>query len=840
MKHLYILLSFVVVSLLFAETAFAQQEVTIRELNTYPTTVTDQSDLPSHPLNGQEVTFDAVVVAYPKNSGLATPDKGEFEAEPGRIHLFVTDVNAINDGREGMSMQLVVEGAERTTLESLDRGDVISIVGNLTFYGGSESQFNATNVTYLGAVSIPGSPYTNLAPLLEPMEIDLSQVNQPLGEGHTWVPEAYSKYIHTYVKFTGLEIINRLEGADGNRPWFQMSDGNTALLSTDISLRYRNDRGTYAFKVETDQGSGTQDTVLSLNYNYRRIDEEDPNALDGVFSAPAPGSVVDVSGFLVIDDFDPEGTVDADPNNVTFRIAPWEDGIRWTQDGTDTTYRITTGIPNDLEVRGYAPILDQFTVTPDSGVSSTDDVTVSVDVLKAENDYTVKNVDIIYSTYAYTEDAGTVDTVAMTGSGTTYTHTFRSLPEFTNVEFEVVAYTETPDGVLTRARQSGSYQVVSSTQTAPVVFSPTADATYENSVMVELSSNTPDAAIYYTLDGSDPVAGTSAEYTTPLTLTENTTIKAIATVTGMSDSPVNTRNYVVAQAAIETATLAGIRAGTAGDVHQYTGEAVVTFARPSNGRNQKFLMDASGGLLIDDYDGIITSTYEIGDVMSGVTGEVSVYNGLTQFLPSIDPGAPTKTAEVTPVKLTLAELDISQHESMLVEIEGVSFEETGTFTASENYSLTDASLSGGTTVAFRTNFGEADYIGEAIPEGSFKLTALVGRYYSTLQLTARNKADMEMGVSNELESPEEFALLQNYPNPFNPTTTIKYSVADVANVKLQVFDILGRNVATLVNDVKTPGAYTVNFNAASLSSGTYFYRIEAGDFTSIRKMMLIK
>ncbi|HBQ59643.1 MAG TPA: hypothetical protein DD671_08470, partial [Balneolaceae bacterium] len=153
---------------------------------------------------------------------------------------------------------------------------------------------------------------------------------------------------------------------------------------------------------------------------------------------------------------------------------------------------------------------------------------------------------------------------------------------------------------------------------------------------------------------------------------------------------------------------------------------------------------------------------------------------------------------------------------------------------------TDPSLEG-ETVIFRTNFGESDYIGEAIPEEAFTLTAIVGGYNGTLQLIARTSADLGLSVSNELdEMPEKFALEQNYPNPFNPTTVIQYSVADVSNVQLQVFDVLGRRVATLVNEVQAPGAYTVNFNARNLSSGTYFYRIEAGDFSSIKKMMLIK
>lgn len=95
-------------------------------------------------------------------------------------------------------------------------------------------------------------------------------------------------------------------------------------------------------------------------------------------------------------------------------------------------------------------------------------------------------------------------------------------------------------------------------------------------------------------------------------------------------------------------------------------------------------------------------------------------------------------------------------------------------------------------------------------------------------------------VDDEKEIPVEFNLTQNYPNPFNPTTSIEYSIPQNELVKIKVYDILGSKIATLVNENKTPGNYKVNFNAAELSSGVYFYTINAGNFHEVRKMMLIK
>jgi hypothetical protein len=88
--------------------------------------------------------------------------------------------------------------------------------------------------------------------------------------------------------------------------------------------------------------------------------------------------------------------------------------------------------------------------------------------------------------------------------------------------------------------------------------------------------------------------------------------------------------------------------------------------------------------------------------------------------------------------------------------------------------------------------------------------------------------------------PQIFSLSQNYPNPFNPSTSIKYDIPKHSGVKLVVFDLLGREVATLVNEMKKPGSYEVTFDGTNLSSGVYFYKIEAGDFVNVKKMVLIK
>jgi len=91
-----------------------------------------------------------------------------------------------------------------------------------------------------------------------------------------------------------------------------------------------------------------------------------------------------------------------------------------------------------------------------------------------------------------------------------------------------------------------------------------------------------------------------------------------------------------------------------------------------------------------------------------------------------------------------------------------------------------------------------------------------------------------------LELPEEFILEQNYPNPFNPVTSIQYAISSRQFVTLKVYDILGKDVATFVDEEKPVGTYEVNWNASNLPSGVYFYRLQTGDFVKTRKMILLK
>jgi hypothetical protein len=104
----------------------------------------------------------------------------------------------------------------------------------------------------------------------------------------------------------------------------------------------------------------------------------------------------------------------------------------------------------------------------------------------------------------------------------------------------------------------------------------------------------------------------------------------------------------------------------------------------------------------------------------------------------------------------------------------------------------------------------------------------------------RPLSDMATSVEPKgAESPVQCRLEQNYPNPFNPSTNIQFSIVHRQLTIVKVYDVLGRVVATLVNEVKEPGSYTVQFDASSLASGVYFYRLQAGNFVQTKKLLLL-
>jgi hypothetical protein len=115
-----------------------------------------------------------------------------------------------------------------------------------------------------------------------------------------------------------------------------------------------------------------------------------------------------------------------------------------------------------------------------------------------------------------------------------------------------------------------------------------------------------------------------------------------------------------------------------------------------------------------------------------------------------------------------------------------------------------------------------------------------GGVWQLLNTITRGFTNVPVGINDDLNLVSDFILNQNFPNPFNPSTTILYQIPNRGDVTLRIFNLLGSEVALLVNETQDAGAYKVEFNARNLSSGIYFYQLKAGSFTETRKLSLLK
>jgi hypothetical protein len=193
------------------------------------------------------------------------------------------------------------------------------------------------------------------------------------------------------------------------------------------------------------------------------------------------------------------------------------------------------------------------------------------------------------------------------------------------------------------------------------------------------------------------------------------------------------------------------------------------------------------------------------------------------------------------------------YEGMLVRFSNVTVTSVNpTFSDETEYSVNDGS---GPVVVQRSgrysysNVPADTTLGKTILRIGNKIASLTGIvYYSFNQykFVPRTDADFQgviltgVDVSRDDVLPDAYALTQNFPNPFNPTTMIQYALPSAGPVTLRVYNMLGQEVSTLVNQVQAAGRYTVRFDAGSLASGLYFYRVQSGTFSAVKTMVLVK
>ena len=143
-----------------------------------------------------------------------------------------------------------------------------------------------------------------------------------------------------------------------------------------------------------------------------------------------------------------------------------------------------------------------------------------------------------------------------------------------------------------------------------------------------------------------------------------------------------------------------------------------------------------------------------------------------------------------------------------------------------------------------TDFSDSTFTFKADPDRTYEFYSIAKDRVGNIE-SPKNGADMSLMVTVSNEEiisglPDSFELFQNYPNPFNPSTTINFALPEQSDVTIRIYDVMGRQIATLLNENRPAGYHNIVWDAGSVASGTYFYRIQAGSFLSVKKLTLVK
>ena len=243
------------------------------------------------------------------------------------------------------------------------------------------------------------------------------------------------------------------------------------------------------------------------------------------------------------------------------------------------------------------------------------------------------------------------------------------------------------------------------------VFDP-APGRYIDEVLVSIDSELSSGSIFYTTNGEEPDQ-TSTEYVGPITLTEDTTIKAVVFTDDDEKGPVASATYEVITGLDEYNNIADLLENVGvGDQARLVNDVIVTFVSPGF-RNQHYISDETGAVLIDDSGGILTGMSR-GDAITGFAFTYGEFQGTSQLVPLVDMDASSSNNDLPFWTSTLADLEYDG-EPRLVLVERAIFVEEGTFARGANYGLLDQSVT--SPVTFRTHLGDSDVIDKPIPQG---------------------------------------------------------------------------------------------------------------------------
>ncbi len=274
-------------------------------------------------------------------------------------------------------------------------------------------------------------------------------------------------------------------------------------------------------------------------------------------------------------------------------------------------------------------------------------------------------------------------------------------------------------------------------------------------------------------------------------------------------------------------------------------QGVITTINYSN-KLQYYMQDGTAGINL--YSGAIEMALNMGDVVT-VTGQLQHYNGLTEIVPAAAADVVVVGTQAVPEPLPVTAAGLNEAtEGMLVKVFRYRIVDPTKWPAAGKNSSKMYFTNGTDTVEVFVD-KETDIDGTPVPTGWVNLIGVVDQFDTTdprngvYEIRPRSAADFQIvtGVADrDPNLPTSYALSQNYPNPFNPVTTISFDLPESEVVKIRVFDLLGKVVATLHEGKLAAGYHKFNFSGVNVPSGVYFYRVESKNFTDVKKMTLVK
>lgn len=350
---------------------------------------------------------------------------------------------------------------------------------------------------------------------------------------------------------------------------------------------------------------------------------------------------------------------------------------------------------------------------------------------------------------------------------------------------------------------------------ATPVFTPVAGY-YEEAQNVTITCATEGATIYYTTDGSAPT-NESTQYTGAIAVSQNTTIKAIA-ILGDDESFVATARYTFPNFVENIAALYAVENTT--DTYVLTGDVTFVYR---NGKNM-YVKDETAGLLLFDRNEVVTTEYTEGDVISGgITGTISMYHGMLEFIPTFNTAVSTQnTGAVVPTVITVEQLLSNAYVSQLVKVENVNIAEGTTYAEGQTGSNVTFTQNGSEAL-LRNSFKTLDM--EIGDNTNWDITGFAAIYDSDIQIFPRDNDDVTLVTSIE-ELTAEIAI---YPNPTSNVINIAAEGLNVERVELANVDgqiVSSEEVASDIVTVSLEGQ----------PAGMYFVRIYTANEVIVRKV----